>query len=318
MKVVDIVLPVYNEEEVLDAFHASLTEALRPLARDYLFAICYVLDRSTDRSFDVLKRIADRDRSVTVVHLSARFGHQMSLVAGLDRSCGDAVIMMDCDLQHPPQLIPRLLEAFEQGFDIVHAIRQYGDQIGVLKRGSSAMFYRLQNALSPVEMQPGAADFRLVSRKVARVFQTSIRERNQFLRGLFQWVGFRSTVVPFVSPPRPSGTTKYDVRRLVKFSLTGILSFSKVPLRAATLLGFFISTLSLGYAFYLLGAFFVVGHTPPGYTSLIVMMSFLGGLQLTVLGVLGEYLGSVFEEVKQRPLYIVDEVVGGEMIVGGA
>jgi glycosyltransferase involved in cell wall biosynthesis len=315
MKIVDIVLPVYNEEEVLDTFHAALTEALRPLAHDYLFTICYVLDRSTDRSFDVLKRLADRDRSVTVVHLSARFGHQMSLVAGLDRSRGDAVIMMDCDLQHPPQLIPRLLEAFEQGFDIVHAIRQYDDRIGLLKRGSSALFYRLQNALSPVEMQPGAADFRLVSRKVARVFQTSIRERNQFLRGLFQWVGFRSTVVPFVSPPRASGTTKYDVRRLLKFSVTGILSFSKVPLRAAMLLGFFISTLSLGYAFYLLGAFFVVGHTPPGYTSLIVMMSFLGGLQLMVLGVLGEYLGSVFEEVKQRPLYVVDEVVGAESLV---
>jgi Glycosyltransferases involved in cell wall biogenesis len=317
MKIVDIVLPVYNEEEVLDSFHAALTAALRPLERDYLFTICYVLDRSTDRSFDVLRRIAERDRSVTVVHLSARFGHQMSLVAGLDRSRGDAVIMMDCDLQHPPELIPRLLDEFERGYDIVHAIRQYGDQIGLLKRGSSAMFYRLQNALSPVEMQAGAADFRLVSRKVARVFQTSIRERNQFLRGLFQWVGFRSTVVPFVSPPRAGGTTKYDIKRLVKFSITGILSFSKVPLRVATLLGFFISTLSLGYAFYLLGAFFVVGHTPPGYTSLIVMMSFLGGLQLTVLGVLGEYLGSVFEEVKQRPLYIVDEVVGGEMIVSG-
>jgi len=318
VKTVDIVLPVYNEEEVLEAFHSSLTAALRPLELTYRFTICYVLDRSTDRSIDVLRSIADRDRSVTVVHLSARFGHQMSLVAGLDRSRGDAVIMMDCDLQHPPELIPRLLEEFERGYDIVHAIRQYSSQEGALKRGSSAMFYRLQNALSPVEMQPGAADFRLVSRKVARVFQTSIRERNQFLRGLFQWVGFRSTIVPFVSPPRASGTTKYDVRRLVKFSMTGILSFSKVPLRVATLLGFFISTLSLGYAFYLLGAFFVVGHTPPGYTSLIVMMSFLGGLQLTVLGVLGEYLGSVFEEVKQRPLYIVDEVVGGEMIVSGA
>ena len=318
VKTVDIVLPVYNEEEVLEAFHSSLTAALRPLELACRFNICYVLDRSTDRSIDVLRSIADRDRSVTVVHLSARFGHQMSLVAGLDRSRGDAVIMMDCDLQHPPELIPRLLEEFERGYDIVHAIRRYGSQTGALKRGSSAMFYRLQNALSPIEMQPGAADFRLVSRKVARVFQTSIRERNQFLRGLFQWVGFRSTVVPFVSPPRAGGTTKYDVKRLVKFSVAGILSFSKVPLRVATLLGFFISTLSLGYAFYLFGAFFVVGHTPPGYTSLIVMMSFLGGLQLTVLGVLGEYLGSVFEEVKQRPLYIVDEVVGGEMIVSGA
>ena len=316
MKTIDIVLPVYNEEEVLDVFHAALTAALRPLERNYCFNICYVLDRSRDRSIEVLKRIADRDRSVTVVHLSARFGHQMSLVAGIDRSHGDAVIMMDCDLQHPPELIPRLLEEFERGYDIVHAVRQYGEHTEPLKRWSSALFYRLQNALSPVELQPGAADFRVVSRKVAQVFQASIRERNQFLRGLFQWVGFRSTVVPFVSPPRAKGTTKYDVRRLVTFSLTGILSFSKVPLRAATFLGFFISTLSLGYGFWLIGAFFVGGRLPPGYTSLIVMMSFLGGLQLTVLGVLGEYLGSVFEEVKQRPLYIVDEIVGREMISG--
>jgi glycosyltransferase involved in cell wall biosynthesis len=315
MKTVDIVLPVYNEEEVLEVFHSSLTAALRPLEVDYRFNICYVLDRSTDRSIDVLKGIADRDPLVTVVHLSARFGHQMSLVAGLDRSRGDAVVMMDCDLQHPPKLVPCLLEQFERGYDIVHAVREYGDQNGALKRWSSAAFYRLQNALSPVDMQPGAADFRLVSRKVARVFQTSIRERNQFLRGLFQWVGFRSTVVPFISPPRARGNTKYDVRRLVTFSITGILSFSKVPLRVATLLGFFISTLSLAYGLWLIAAFFVGGRLPPGYTSLIVMMLFLGGLQLTVLGVLGEYLGSVFEEVKQRPLYIVDEVVGGEMIV---
>lgn len=318
MKAVDIILPVYNEEEVLETFHAALTAVLRPLELTYRFHICYVLDRSTDRSIDVLRRIADRDSRITVVHLSARFGHQMSLVAGLDRSRGDAVIMMDCDLEHPPDLIPQLLEQFESGYDIVQAVRQYGDHAGSLKRLSSAMFYRLQNALSPVEMQPGAADFRLVSGKVARVFQTAIRERNQFLRGLFRWVGFRSVVVPFVSPPRAGGQTKYNFRRLLKFSVTGILSFSKVPLRAATLLGFFISTLSLGYGFWLLAAFFVVGRPAPGYTSLFVMMSFLGGLQLTVLGVLGEYLGSVFEEVKQRPLYIVDEVVGGEMTVGRA
>jgi len=315
MKSVDVVLPVYNEEEGLDGFHASLSSALDALSDRYLFGVCYVLDRSSDDSIGVLKRLADRDPRVTVLHLSTRFGHQMSLVAGIDRSRADAVIMMDCDLQHPPSVIGPLLDRFEQGFDIVHAIREYDRDAGPLKRWTSKAFYRLQNALSPVEIQPGAADFRLISRKVARVFQTSIRERNQFLRGLFQWVGFRSTSVPFVSRPRARGKTKYDVRRLVKFSLAGILSFSKVPLRAATLLGFFISTLSLGYGALLIGAFFVRGHVPPGYTSLIVMMSFLGGLQLTVLGVLGEYLGSVFEEVKQRPLYIVDEVVGGEMIV---
>jgi glycosyltransferase involved in cell wall biosynthesis len=309
MKAVDVVLPVYNEEEVLDSFHASLTSALQALADRYRFSVCYVLDRSIDRSFDVLTRIAARDPCVTVLHLSTRFGHQMSLVAGIDQSRGDAVIMMDCDLQHPPAVIAQLLQKFEEGYDIVHAIREYDERTGPLKRWTSRTFYRLQNALSPVEMRPGAADFRLISRRVAQLFQTSIRERGQFLRGLFQWVGFRTATVPFVSPPREQGTTKYGVRRLITFSVTGILSFSKIPLRLATLLGFFISTLSLTYGVWLIGRYFVAGHMPPGYTSLIVMMLFLGGLQLTVLGILGEYLGSVFDEVKQRPLYIVDEVI---------
>jgi len=309
MKTVDVVLPVFNEEEVLDAFHGSLTSVLQALSDRYRFGVCYVLDRSADDSIGVLKRLADSDPSVTILHLSTRFGHQMSLVAGIDQSKADAVIMMDCDLQHPPAVIPKLLEKFEDGYDIVHAIREYDGQTGPFKRWSSRMFYRLQNALSPIEMQPGAADFRLISRKVARLFQTAIRERGQFLRGLFQWVGFRTATVAFVSPPRTKGTTKYDVKRLITFSVTGILSFSKIPLRLATLLGFFISTLSLTYGFWLIGQYFVAGHMPPGYTSLIVMMLFLGGLQLTVLGILGEYLGSVFDEVKQRPLYIVDEVI---------
>jgi len=309
MKTVDVVLPVFDEEEVLDAFHASLTSVLQTLNDRYRFGVCYVLDRSADDSIGVLRRLADRDPGVTVLHLSTRFGHQMSLVAGIDQSKADAVIMMDCDLQHPPAVIPQLLEKFEDGYDIVHAIREYDEHTGPFKRWSSRMFYRLQNALSPVEMQPGAADFRLISRKVARLFQTSLREQSQFLRGLFQWVGFRSATVTFISPPRTSGRTKYDLIRLVTFSVTGILSFSKVPLRIATLLGFFISTLSLMYGVWLIGQYFIAGHMPQGYTSLIVMMLFLGGLQLTVLGILGEYLGSIFDEVKQRPLYIVDEVI---------
>ena len=318
MKTVDVVLPVYNEEEVLEAFHFALTSTLQNLSDRYRFGFCYVLDRSADDSIGVLTRLAERDPRVTVLHLSTRFGHQMSLVAGIDRSEADAIVMMDCDLQHPPAIVAELLAKFEQGFDIVHAVRRYDRQTGPFKRWTSRLFYRLQNALSPVEMQPGAADFRLISRKVARLFQTSIRERGQFLRGLFQWVGFRTTTVPFVSPPRPKGRTKYDLKRLITFSVTGILSFSKVPLRVATLLGFVISTLSLMYGVWLIGYFFIRGHMPPGYTSLIVMMLFLGGLQLTVLGILGEYVGSVFDEVKQRPLYIVDEVIGAAGAPHGA
>jgi glycosyltransferase involved in cell wall biosynthesis len=309
MKTVDIILPVYNEEEVLDTFHASLTAELNTLRSRYRFNVCYVLDRSTDASIDVLRRLVCRDAAVTVLHLSRRFGHQMSLVAGIDQSRGDALIMMDCDLQHPPAIVRQLLEKFEEGYEVVHAIREYDNATPPLRRWSSRMFYRLQNALSPVEIRAGTADFRLISRRVARIFQNSIREQSQFLRGLFQWVGFRSATVTFVSPARKAGRTKYDVIRLVTFALTGMLSFSKVPLRFATLLGSCISTLSIMYGAWLIGRFFVAGYTPAGYTSLIVMTLFLGGLQLIVLGIIGEYVGSVFDEVKHRPLYIVDEVI---------
>jgi dolichol-phosphate mannosyltransferase len=311
MKTIDIILPVYNEEEGLAAFHDALFAVLDGLTAQYQFEVIYVLDRSRDNSFMVLRKLAQQNRNVTVLHLSRRFGHQMSLVAGIDHSTGDALIMMDCDLQHPPGIIPELLAKFEEGYDIVNTIREYDQRIGFSKKWTSHAFYRLQNALSPVQIQEGAADFRLISGKVARLFRDAVREQNQFLRGLFKWVGFRSTYVTFVSPPRAAGRTKYDLLRLLTFSLVGITSFSKFPLRLASILGFAVSALSSLYGFWLLGEYFLGGFMPPGYTSLVVLVLFMGGLQLTFLGILGEYVGSVFDEVKRRPLYIIDEVVRG-------
>jgi polyisoprenyl-phosphate glycosyltransferase len=311
MTTVDIILPVYNEEEVLPGFHRSLMSVLDTLSHRYRFSLIYVLDPSADRSFSVLKDLAQHCPAMTILCLSRRFGHQMSLVAGIDRSVGEAVIMMDSDLQHPPEIIPLLLANFEQGYDIVHTIRKYDHSVGVFKRWTSRLFYRLQNTLSPVDIQEGMADFRLISRKVVRLFQTSVREQNQFLRGLFRWVGFRSTTVSFSSPPRAAGKTKYHLARLLAFSVVGITSFSKVPLRLATLVGFAMSALTLVYGFWLLTEFFRAGHFPPGYTSLILVVLFIGGLQLIVLGIVGEYLGAVFDEAKHRPLYIIDEIVEG-------
>lgn len=311
MKTINIVLPVYHEEAVLASFHEALFAVLDGLAAQYRFEVIYVLDRSKDNSILVLRKLARMYPNVSILHLSRRFGHQMSLVAGVDYSTGDAVIMMDCDLQHPPSVIPELLKQFEEGFDVVHTIRKYDQRIGLFKEWPSHIFYRLQNALSPVEIQEGAADFRLISAKVARVFRETVREQNQFLRGLFHWVGFRSTNVTFVGPPRAAGRTKYNLLRLLTFSVIGITSFSKFPLRLASMLGFVISTLSLFYGLWLIALYFRVGHLPPGYTSLVVLVLFMGGLQLTVLGILGEYLGSIFDEVKRRPLYIVDEVIRG-------
>jgi len=313
MATIDIILPVYNEEEGLAIFHGALSIVLSDLSGRYSFRVIYVLDRCSDNSLAVLKGIVSQDPRVTVLHLSRRFGHQMSLVAGLDHSVGDAAVLMDCDMQHPPELIPKLLEKMEQGYDVVQALRKYDRKIPGAKQWTSHIFYKLQNWLSPIEIPNGSADFRLISCKVRRVFQGSIREQNQFLRGLFQWVGFRQATVEFVSPPRAAGTTKYSLTRLLTFSIAGITSFSKVPLRVAAVLGFIISAVSLLYGLFAITVYLTVGHLPPGYTSLIVAVSFIGGLQLMVLGILGEYLGAVFDEVKRRPLYIIDEVLGGDV-----
>jgi glycosyltransferase involved in cell wall biosynthesis len=307
---IDIILPVYEEEEGLPIFHEALSVAVAGLMQRHSFRMIYVLDRCRDNSFGVLKEIATRDARVTVLHLSRRFGHQMSLIAGLDHSDGDASILMDCDMQHPPEVIPKLLEKFQAGYDVVQAIRTYDSKIHPAKQWTSRVFYKIQNLLSPIEIPVGAADFRLISRKVRNVFQTAIREQNQFLRGLFQWVGFRQATVEFVSPPRIAGATKYPILNLLTFSVTGITSFSKVPLRSAAVVGFIISALSVLYGVFAITVYLTVGHLPPGYTSLIVTVSFMGGLQLTVLGILGEYLAAVFDEVKRRPLYIVDELIG--------
>jgi dolichol-phosphate mannosyltransferase len=309
MKTISIVLPAYNEEQGLPLFHRTLRSVLDQLSASYHFEIIYVLDRSLDDSIDTLRKIADTDSTVTVLHLSRRFGHQLSLLAGIDHSRGDAVIMMDCDQQHPPEVLPRLLELYEQGYDIVQTIREYDGNTGFLKRTLSNLFYRFQNALSPIEIESGAADFRLISSRVANLFRVRIREQNPFLRGLFRWVGYKRATVQFVSPPRGTGETKYRLKQLIKFSISGITSFSKVPLRIGSLLGLVISLLSFIYGVIIAAQYFISGSFPPGYASIVISILFIGGLQLMVLGFVGEYLGSIFDEVKNRPLYIIDEVV---------
>jgi glycosyltransferase involved in cell wall biosynthesis len=309
MKIIDIVMPVYNEEAVLAVFHASLSRIINKLADKYRLNVVYVLDRSTDNSIEVLRQIHKQDPRVTVLHLSRRFGHQMSLVAGIDHSRADALIMMDCDLQHPPELIPEMLRKFEEGYEIVQALRKDDVHNSYVKRSLSRAFYAIQNALSPVEIEAGSADYRLITRKVIDVFQKSIREHNQFLRGLFQWVGFPTAYLTFVCPQRAGGTSKYGLSRSLLFSIAGITSFSKVPLRIATFLGFGFSAMSMFYGLWLVIMYFLVGRFPPGYASMIVAILGMGGLQLIVLGIIGEYLGGVFDEVKRRPLYIVSEKI---------
>jgi dolichol-phosphate mannosyltransferase len=325
MRQVDLILPVYREAEGISHFDARLRRVLSELSPPYRFRLYYILDRSPDRSYEILREIALSHDDTVLIHLSSRFGHQASLMAGLDHSAGDAAIMMDTDLQHPPELIPSLLDRFEAGCDVVQAVRCYGDSISVPRRLASALFYRIQNALSPVKLDPGCADFRLISRKVVSVLQQQIREHNPFLRLLVAWTGFRTATVPFVAAPRAHGSTQYSLRRLAGFFLDGILSFSRIPLRLAAILGFMVAAAGLFYAAVLLYTYWRYQDFPRGYASLISVVLVLGGVQLVILGILGEYIGHILDEVKARPLYIVDEIivkgqtpVAGQHVQGGA
>lgn len=243
MKKINIILPVYNEAEVVDSFNAALFEVIESLKDKYLFEVIYILDKSEDNSLDMLRMICKLNKNVKLLALSRRFGHQMSLLAGIDKSDGDAVIMMDSDLQHPPSLIPEMMAKFENGYDVVYTIRQDSTNIGFLKRVSSKLFYRMINLISPVPINESAADFRLISKRVAKLFQEQIRERNQFLRGLLSWIGFKSIGIPFQVAPRFAGKSKYSISKMVQFAAHGIVSFSRAPLQAAVLLGFIFALL---------------------------------------------------------------------------
>ena len=306
MPTIDVICPVYREEQVIALFHDRLSAALEPLAASYRFRILYVLDPSSDGTEMVLSMISAKDPRVEVLVMSRRFGHQAALVAGLDHSDADAAVMLDSDLQHPPELIARLVELWEQGAEIVQAVRMDGAETGTLKRLTSHGFYKLFLKLGVVDLPVGASDFRLVSRRVAEVIRAQLPEQNPFLRGLVSWVGFNIAHVPYKPAAREFGRSNYRASTLFTFALNGICSFSKLPLRFCSGLGLAVAVLSLlgGFAELLLYA--VGGMEVPGWPSLIAALCFLGGIQLFFLGVIGEYVGLIFDEVKRRPRYIVD------------
>jgi dolichol-phosphate mannosyltransferase len=307
MKTLTIVSPVYNEEGVILAFHEELRRALAAIEERWSWSVLYVVDRGTDRTLDLLRGLAASDSSVRVLALSSHFGQQAQLLAGLDHCDADAVVMMDCDLQHPPAVIPELVAAHEKGHDVVYTVRADTPDIPLLKRVTARWFYRLVDAMSETPIREGAADFRLVSRRVVEVFQDRIRERGLFLRGLFSWVGFPSCPVRFRVGARRAGRSKFSLGRRVRFGLAGVVAFSRVPLRAAFAVGLvlgLLGTVALGAAVVrslTTGAAFFSGAALAG-----LLLGF-GGLQLVFLGVLGEYLGAVLDEVRARPHYLVEE-----------
>jgi dolichol-phosphate mannosyltransferase len=300
-----VVSPVYNEERVIVAFHEELRRALAGLA-GWECTVLYVVDRGGDRSLDLLRALAAADPAVSVLALSSRFGQQAALLAGLDHSDADAVVMLDSDLQHPPAVIPELVARHEQGFDVVYTVRESDASLPFVKRVSARAFYGFVNAISDTPIRQGAADFRLLARPVVEVFQNELRERTLFLRGLVNWVGFRARAVRFRPGVRGGGETKYPFGRMVRFGLGGVVSFSRAPLRAAGLVG--VVVLALGLVAFAVALVPLLRQEAVSDRALILAaIGVVGGAQLLFTGVLGEYLGAVLDEVRARPHYIVEE-----------
>lgn len=304
-----IICPVYNEQDVLGIFYTELKKVLDGLAERYASTILFVADRSSDRTLQVLEELCARDTSVQALYMSSRFGHQMALLAGIDHCNSDIVGMMDSDLQHPPELIPTLLEQFEKGHDVVYTIRQDSEDLGWLKQSSSRLFYKLINSIAQVQIHESAADFRLISRRVAELFRTELRERQMFMRGLMSWIGFSSIGVPFQVQPRASGRSHYTLGRLIRFGIQGTVSFSKAPLTAAVVLGFFFAVFGFILAAITIVQYFMNLTMPLGWATLVILISIFSGVQLIFLGIVGHYVGAIFDEVKARPHYIIDKTL---------
>ena len=305
--VYSVIIPVYNEAEVVPTLYRRLTRVMEGLGEPY--EIIFVNDGSRDDSPTLLRELWDRDKRVRFLSLSRNFGHQIAITAGLDRSSGQAVIVMDADLQDPPEVIPQLIEQWRKGYDVVFAVRERRRGDGLFKRATAALFYRLFRHLSATDVPVDAGDFRLMSRRAVEALN-AIRERNRFIRGLAGWIGFPQTSVPFVRDVRHAGETKYSLKQMVRFAFNGIISFSLVPLQLAGYLGFVVSATSFFYMAYAIWLKLFTDRVVLGWTSVMVAVLFLGGVQLVSLGIIGEYLGRIYEEVKQRPLYIVGEARG--------
>ena len=299
LDLLSVVAPVYNEEALIDEFYTRVSGALEGVR----FELVLVDDGSTDGSSAALERLATGDPRVRVVSLSRNFGHQTALTAGLDHARGDAVVMLDADLQDPPELIPRMLDHWRAGCDVVYAVREQREGESRFKLTTARWFYSIFDKLAQVELQHNSGDFRLLDRAPLDAL-LSMRERNRFLRGMTVWVGYTQAAVPYHRDPRFAGETKYTIPRMMKFSLDAISSFSHRPLQLATLLGFLISTLAF-VAIPVVIVLRILGSYLPGFGSITIAILLLGGIQLIALGIIGEYVGRIYDEVKGRPLYLV-------------
>lgn len=300
-----LVIPIYNEEEVLPSLEARLHGVMSDIGETC--EIVFVNDGSKDRSLDLLRDMASREPRFRVLSFSRNFGHQRAITAGMDAARGKAVVIMDADLQDPPEVVKEMVAKWREGFDVVYGRRRTREGETWFKLVTAKIFYRLFAAMIPIEVPLDTGDFRLMSRRVVMVLR-GLRESHRFVRGLVAWAGFRQTAVEYDRAARVAGETKYPLRKMISFALDGIASFSILPLRAATYIGVIVGIASVLYGIVAIITA-LVGVTVPGWTTTVVLVSFLFSVQLLVTGVLGDYVGRIYEQVKRRPLYVVAEKI---------
>jgi glycosyltransferase involved in cell wall biosynthesis len=299
---ISIVLPAFNEQDNLN----TIAQQLMAIAKGWEYEIIFVDDGSQDNTLNLLKKLSQENAKIKFLSFSRNFGHQSALKAGLDCATGDCVVFMDCDLQHPPELLSQMIDLWQQGQEVVYTIRQDNKNTPLLKRATADLFYRILNFLSDVPIAQGRADFFLIDRKVANVLK-NYDETPLFFRGMLPWIGFKQAGIPYTPNERFAGVTKYSLKRMFEFAIDGITSFSIKPLRISIICG---SLLSLGAFMYLLVIIYArlfTNHTVSGWASILACVLLLGGIQLIMLGIIGEYLGKLFINAKKRPNYIIRE-----------
>lgn len=302
-----VVVPVFNEEEVLPTFARELSAALAPLGVSY--EVVFVNDGSSDGTAERLASLQASDTRVRYIEFSRNFGHQSAMTAGLDAARGRACVVMDADLQDPPDLLGPMLERWRAGVEVVYAVRRSRDGETIFKKMSAALFYRLLRGLAGIDIPRDTGDFRLMDRRVVDALK-ALPERNRFLRGLVAWIGFRQEALPFDRPARAAGVTKFSFFKMLRFALDGLTSFSRAPLRGVTLAGVAVWVVSMITFSWALWVKYMAHRSVPGWTSLMTVILLLGGAQLVAIGVIGEYIARIFDEAKRRPLYVVRRSVG--------
>lgn len=305
-KLVSVVVSVYNEELALREFYQDTGKVLRELPQTWDYELIFVNDGSTDGSLPILSELAQKDPKVRVINFSRNFGHEAAMIAGIDHALGDGVICMDADLQHPPECIPKILEKFDAGYEVINMVRTKNRTAGLIKNITSAAFYKLINHLSDVKFEPNASDFFAVNRAAADVLRTSYREKVRFLRGYVQSLGFNKTTLEYEARPRFAGESKYSIKSLFRFSINTILCFSDLPLKLGIYSGCGVAMFGILMMIYTIYTWAKYG-APSGYATIVVLMSFMFAMLFVIVGIIGEYIAILFAELKDRPVYIIKD-----------